>query len=352
MRRILFVNPFGIGDTLFSLVAVEAVRAAAPEAFIGFLCNERTEAIVRLDTSIDRTFVFHRDLLRRLGRKHPLLLWRKLSGLRDALREGRFDTMIDFSLGREYALLAAWSHVRRRVGFDYRGRGTFLTERRAFKSYEGRHVAEFHLDLVETAGFPAARGKGKLPIAIPEETSASVERALRKAGVSPSDSLLAVAPGGGRTWGENARYKQWGPERFAEAAAATGAKAVLLGDRSEGPLVAAVAARLGRRTAVAAVGEPLERVAAYLRRSKALLCNDGGLLHLANALGVRTVSIFGPVDERVYGPYGSDTPHAVLTEPVECRPCYRDFRFPPCPYERRCLELLPAGRAVDALGKM
>ena len=67
---------------------------------------------------------------------------------------------------------------------------------------------------------------------------------------------------------------------------------------------------------------------------------------------VEPAAMFGPVDERAYGPYGSDVTHTVLTEPVPCRPCYKDFRFPPCQYDRRCLELLPVERAVHALEKI
>ncbi|MBI4616067.1 MAG: hypothetical protein HY720_20795, partial [Planctomycetes bacterium] len=83
----------------------------------------------------------------------------------------------------------------------------------------------------------------------------------------------------------------------------------------EKALLSEVASRLGVSAPVAA-GAPLETVCAILLRSTALFCNDGGLLHLANALGVKTVSVFGPVDPRVYGPYGNQTPHEALAENV------------------------------------
>ena len=99
-------------------------------------------------------------------------------------------------------------------------------------------------------------------------------------------------------------------------------------------------------------GESIEKVCALLQRSNFLCCNDGGLLHLANALGVRTVSIFGPVDEKVYGPYGNHAAHEVVTEPVACRPCYKKFHFPPCPYDRRCLKDLAVEKVVAAMRKI
>jgi ADP-heptose:LPS heptosyltransferase len=352
VKRVLVVNPFGIGDVLFSMVLVEALRKALPaDGRIGFLCNERVDGLVRLNTSIDRTFTFNRGLMDRLWRKSPALCWAKTRGLLDLIRTERFDTMIDLSLGRQYAFFAAFVGIRERVGFDFRGRGIFLNRKKKIAGYADAHVADTQLGLLDLVGVPYERGHARIPIAVPDSSKNEVAAMLRKHGFSDTDRLLAVAPGGGRSWGENGRYKQWSPERFAEAANAHGRKVILLGDKSERALLEKTASLIKPHSLVVC-GEPFEKVGALLLRSKALLCNDGGLMHLANALGVPTVAVFGPVDERVYGPYGTDVPHEVLTEPVPCRPCYKDFRFPPCPHDRRCLELLPAERAVRALEKI
>src|SRR3989338_3373361 len=107
-RSFLVINPFGIGDVIFSMTLVEAIRQAHPEAIIGFLCNESTVDLVRLNTSIDHTFVFHRDLFRQLWKKSPLLFFRKLRALLAMIREHRFDTAFDLSLGREYSFFCWW----------------------------------------------------------------------------------------------------------------------------------------------------------------------------------------------------------------------------------------------------
>jgi ADP-heptose:LPS heptosyltransferase len=352
LKRVLVVNPFGIGDVLFSMILVEALRKALPEdGVIGFVCNERVEGLVRLNTSIDRTFTFNRGLMDRLWRKHPILCWIKAKGLLDLIRAERFDTMIDLSLGRQYALFAALVGIRKRVGFDFRGRGIFLNRKKKITGYVDAHAADTQLGLLDLLDVPYEHGRARIPINVHDFSKNEVAAALRKRGFFDSDSVLAVAPGGGRSWGENARYKQWAPERFAEVVNAQGRKVILLGDKSERALLERTAALI-KPLSFVACGEPFEIVGALLLRSKALLCNDGGIMHLANALGVPTVAAFGPVDERVYGPYGTDVPHEVLTESVACRPCYKDFRFPPCAHDRRCLDLLPAERAIRALEKI
>ena len=112
MKKFLVINPFGLWDVLFSMTLVEVLRRNFRDCRIGFLCNERAEALVRLNPSIDKTFVFHRDLLRRLWRQHWLLTYRKLQGLIAAIREEGFDTALDLSLGREYSFFAWRAGIR------------------------------------------------------------------------------------------------------------------------------------------------------------------------------------------------------------------------------------------------
>ena len=72
------------------------------------------------------------------------------------------------------------------------------------------------------------------------------------------------------------------------------------------------------------------------------LTNDSGSMHIASALGVPTVVVFGPTDEIATGPAGRR--NAVLREPVECSPCHRRE----CPIDHRCMTHVTADRAVEA----
>lgn len=355
MKRILIINPFGIGDVIFTMSLVEALRSVYPKAVIGFLCNERTAGLVRLNTSVNQTFVFNRDLFRRLWKKHPFLLLKKLKALLRMVREYQFDAVFDLSLGREYGFFCRWIGIKKRIGFNYKNRGVFLTDKIKIDGYSGRPVAETQLDLLEAAGIARSQARGLLPIKSSDLLKKEMSLFLKGKGLAEKDRLIALAPGGGRSWGANAVFKQWDAEFFAEAVNKyimnNPAKVMLLGDAQERSLLERTAALL-KTSSVVIAGEEIEKVCALLERAELLCCNDGGLLHLANALGVKTVSIFGPVDEKVYGPYGNDTLHAVVTEAVPCRPCYQQFHFPLCPHERRCLRNLPADKVVDAMKKI
>lgn len=320
---------------------VEVLKKAFPDSSIGFLCNERTQSLICMNPSIDKTFVFCRDDFRAFWKKSPVLFFKELWKLLSAIRAERYEALFDLSLGREYSFFGMLLGIKKRIGFDFKGRGIFLNHKKKISGYSGRHVSDIQLELLELAGIAYHRENLKFR--------------LKTVGAVKSEPLLTVAPGGGKTWGNNAIFKQWDPERFAKAANLFiknhSYRVILLGDESERALVEKTAALITPPPEIFC-GETLERVCELLSRSQILLCNDGGLLHLANALGVKTVSLFGPVDEKVYGPYGNAVPNAVLTENVPCRPCYQNFHFPPCVHERQCLEKLSVEKVVAALEKI
>ena len=356
LRRVLVVNPFGVGDVIFTMPLAEILRKSGA-SFVGFICNERTADLVRLDTSIDKTYIFNRDRYRKLWKKNPFLFYRKLSAFLSLIREEGYDTLVDLSLGRQYAFFACLLGIHERIGFDFKGRGTFLTRKKPLKGYENRPVADIQMDLLEWTGFPRPKELPAISLKLPESVQIKTAIFMKQNGFRAGDRILAVAPGGGRSWGENAVYKQWDPERFAAAAdefcrsSTPTKKTILLGERSEAALLEKVRS-LMKTPALLVSSLPLDEAAGLLLKSDVLLCNDGGLMHLANALGVRTVSIFGPVDEKVYGPFGGPAARIVLKKDVPCRPCYSRFHFPPCPHARRCLAELPVATVVEALKKI
>ncbi len=354
-KRILFANPFGIGDVLFSLAAVEAARKSLPRVEIGLLCNERVKELITLYPGVTTVHELDRDRFRKIRTSNPVLFLREYRRLIRSIAEKKYDVMVDYSLGREFSFLGFCAGIHRRIGFDYRGRGFFLNEKTPFEGYEKKSVAESQLEILQSLGIrPPAAGTGPLLSISPElEKRASLffqHEALEDAG-----SFMAMAPGGGKSWGVNAIYKQWNPEKFAEAAntwcVESKAAVLLIGDESERELLEIVRRNLAVPNKMVC-GQSLGVVAALLKRVQFLLGNDGGLIHMAHALGVKTVPIFGPVDEKVYGPYGAYADVEVVCEPVACRPCYSRFHFPPCPHERRCLEQLSVQKVLAAIAKI
>jgi ADP-heptose:LPS heptosyltransferase len=97
----------------------------------------------------------------------------------------------------------------------------------------------------------------------------------------------------------------------------------------------------------------LEGLIAIINNLQILITNDGGPLHIAVALGKKTVSFFGPVDPKVYGPYPTDeNRHIILTKNLDCSPCYNKFRISGCLRNKECLEAIDVQQALDAIKRL
>ena len=199
------------------------------------------------------------------------------------------------------------------------------------------------MDLLPGIGLQRPAHSG-LRLNLPPQSAALSEEHLRSLGIGTGEGILGIVPGGGASWGANARFKQWAPDRFArignQLAERHGLRPLLLGDAEEAPLLKEVSGRMNGRPVTLAPAPSLHLLAGILQRCRLVVGNDSGPMHLACAVGTRTLSIFGPVDASVYGPYPrteEERFHRVALRGLACRPCYQNFRFPPCPWDRACL---------------
>lgn len=352
--RILIANPYGIGDVLFSLPLVRAIRAADPGGFLGYLSNRRTTELLSAWKELGWIGVFEKDEFRsawRESRREGLHHLRRTLG---EIRAQRFDMLVDLSLGWHYGLAGLLAGIPRRAGFDFRDRGKFLTHRLRTRGFHSQTVAEYYLDLLPVIGLPRRAGTD-VRLELPAAAGTQAAEYLRRRGL-PDARLVGIVPGGGASWGPNAVFKQWAPERFAEVGddLARKASAVLIfGDAGEASLAAKVADAMRSPCPKAAVQVPsLLTLAGLLQRCSLVVGNDSGPMHLAAVVGTPTVSIFGPVDPSVYGPFSHRSAHRVVTQGLVCQPCYQGFRFPPCPWDNRCLKQLQPGLVMEQVNAL
>ncbi|MDP8230525.1 MAG: glycosyltransferase family 9 protein [Candidatus Gorgyraea atricola] len=350
-KRILIINPFGIGDVLFSTPLIATIKEKYSGCYIGYICNIRTEEILAANPGIDEVFIFERDEYRELWKKSKLECLKKLCDFWKEIKKRRFDLLFDLSLGREYAFLCWLIGIRERRGFNYKGRGRFLTHKIQFDGFSGRPVAEYYLDAIRDKG-QGTRDKG-LILATTDKDKEYIDAFLKKAGIKEQDTLVGIAPGGGASYGkEKSHYKRWGCEKFAVLAdriASCGAKPILLGGPKEKDLIRDVKLKMQGKPLMGPDAK-IREMACLIKRCNVLVCNDGGLLHIAVSQDTPTVSIFGPTDEKVYGPYPASKKHIVVTNNADCRPCYRRFRLPECT-DRKCMEDLSVDSVFNALSK-
>jgi ADP-heptose:LPS heptosyltransferase len=214
-----------------------------------------------------------------------------------------------------------------------------LTKKISLEAYEGKHVLDYYLELLENINFRIHHRHLEIFTSAEDETW--VSHALLARGIQSTDCVVGIVPGGGASWGKDAVYKRWPAEKFAllcdKIIEKFSAKIILMGDQNESELCQYIKSSVTREVFDFSGTLTIGKLAAVLKRCKLAVVNDGGPLHIAVACGIKTISIFGPVDERTYGPYPS-MGHFVVSRDLACRPCYRRFRLAECEHHQ-CLNI-------------
>lgn len=258
------------------------------------------------------------------------------------MRSENFDCAILLQNAFEAAAVAFLAGIPERIGYARDGRSPLLTKAIAIpKAGEiPRHERFYYLELLRRAGII-----DEMPVS--DRIRLEGSAAARAGGIARfrehglGDCVIGVSPG--------AAYgtaKMWLPERFAEAAnrvaGEIGASVAIFGSKTERALCNEVATILQAKCKNFAgdttLGEFIEMAAAC----RAYLTNDSGAMHIASALGVPTVAVFGATDDTTTGPTG---PLArVIRENVECSPCLKRE----CPIDHRCMTRVDASRVAEA----
>jgi len=348
--KFLIINPFGIGDVLFTTPVIKALRQEYPDGFIGYWSNLRVKSILESNPQINRVFALSRGDLKKIYQESFFNgIWSAIK-LVWQIKKEHFDICLDFSLDHRYSLLAKIIGIRQRIGFNYKGRGRFLTQRIDLAGYQEKHVVEYYLELLKFLGITALDKNLYLNVLPKNELKA--KDILACAGIEEDDLVIGIAPGAGGSWGKDAVYKHWPALKFAQVADRLAtelkAKIVILGDEAEDK-IAEVIVHAMRNKPIDLTGKTsLDILPAVIKNCNLLVTNDGGLMHMAVALGVRTVSVFGPVSEKVYGPFPEQSNHVVLKWDTNCRPCYNNFRLPVCDKDKGCLKQVSVDAVFDA----
>jgi len=283
--RFLVVRLGSLGDIIHTFPAVAALRESFPLARIVWLTHPRWE------------FLVHRS---RLASEVWTVETRALSSLQESvgrLRQNSWTAAIDYQGLWKSAMLPFFGGATRRIGFSSAtvrefGVPVLYTER---VETSRAHITEQNGDLSLRAG--AQRGTASGSLQIPEEDQAAACSRLREQAL---DRYVVLSPGGG--W----RSKCWPAERFGALCRklheSLGLRCVVNAGPGDDDLAAALLNASGDAGAFV-YRSSLGELMALLRGAACVVAGDTGPLHLAAALGTRTVALFGPTDPARNGPY-------------------------------------------------
>ncbi len=317
-----------------SLPAIHALRQAMPEADIAVVARPSVADVYAREKAVDRVVAYPKPK----G-------WGERYRFAASLRAERFDAAILLQNAFDAALMAWLARIPVRIGYDRDARGVLLTEPIPVPEPGDTppHERFYYLELLRRAGIvEKAPDVNEIRLAGIEEARESGLRRMAELGIA--GPAIGISPGA--AYGN---AKRWLPERFAEAGAQVAgelkASVLLFGSPAERPLCDEVGAPLTSAgiavhnlAGTTTLGEFIDLAAGC----QVFLTNDSGAMHVASALGLPTVAVFGATDDSTTGPTGANA--RVVREPVTCSPCL----LRECPIDHRCMIRVSAGRVAEA----
>jgi heptosyltransferase-2 len=310
---ILVRTPNWLGDTVMALPMLAALRAAQPDARITLV--GRWAPLLTGQGVGDVLVPYPKE---RAPRRH----------VAGTLSQERPDVAILLPSSFESAF-AAWRWgARRRVGYATDGRDILLTHPLPVPSPRLHQVDEYAA-LLAPLGIEVAVGAPQWSLPKSAATETEVDELLAGAGLDAGGPLVGLHLGA--AFGSSKLWPAEAYGRLARLLTADGLRPVLLGTGDDAATAAAVARAAAMEVASMVGRDRAALLPRLLSRLRCLVSGDTGVAHLAAAVGVATVTLFGPSDRRLTAPRGPVA--RVLDREVPCSPCFR----PTCPIDHICL---------------
>jgi len=333
MGRILIRGTNWIGDAIMTLPAVASVRASYPKSHIAMLVKPAVADVYRLFSDLDEIIIYENKFDNPTG----------VLKLARTLKDKRFDTAILLQNAIEAAIIALLAGIPTRAGFDSDARGLLLTHRvHRTNEIKKVHQIDYYLEMVKALGCVDANRELHM------ETKINILEArniVRKFIPDEKKTLIGIAPGA--TYGP---AKKWLPERFAAVAQRLSkdfsAQVILMGGKADGETAQEVQKSTGVEL-INLCGKTAVWEAVYLiSQCRLFISNDSGLMHVAGALNVPTVAIFGSTNPTTTSPVGNKS--VIVRREVPCSPCLKRT----CPTDFRCMKLISVEDVLQVARKL
>ncbi len=329
-KRILIIQLRRVGDVVFTLPVIGALRRQFPSAQIDFLVEKPGDQMVRLHPEINNTLVYDSS--------------RPLRWLRE-IRSKKYDWVLDFHSNGRTLMLSAASGASVRAGF----KGPIsrqIVYTHSVPTTTDKYLPEQKLDILRALGVPC--GGWTWGLRIPKEESLWAEQFLRESGVIPGEILIGLAPATRRP------IRAWREERFAEVAEkliSESSKILFLYGPGEIDLIRQVKNGIKNGSTEKVIIPPeisLLKLAALIQKCGAVVAVDNGPKNMAVALDVPTITLSGPTNPLSFDPF-EDPRHLVLRDSkLHCISCGTNL----CAYKHECMDNISVDQVLRGLNEL
>ncbi len=309
------------------------LRKTFPNAEITAMCQRPVGDLLEKDPHVNEVFSFEK----------PSMMSRHAErrGLVQKLRSGNYDLGVLLTNSFSSAWLLWQGRVKQRIGFAGNWRKFLLTRALPIPQEKGEeHLVTTYKRLLAPLGIPVSETEPRLYLDEAERELAG--KILERFEVPSGVKLIGIHPGA--AYGE---AKCWLPERFREVTRKLLEKdpdcyVLFLGSTAQNALIKEICEPLPARAVNLAGVTTVRELMALIAQVNVLLTNDSGPMHVASALGVPLVALFGSTNATATGPYNGGT---IINKNVVCSPCYKRV----CPIDFRCMKQITVEEVVDAI---
>ena len=314
MQKILVIRADGLGDVVTSTPFLAQLREIFPNSEITLLAATASKELIEPMPVFDEIIYFDLPWFFK-GQKQKLT---KLLRLIAAMRKEKFELAIDIRGDFRNNILMYLVKAKYRLGFGITGCGFLLSH--VITIPENSHMVAASLSLIEYLN-PQDKGEHRLKLWIPDEDRNFADGFLKANGIDPAGKNVVVTIHPGAKW----YGRKWAPENYARIADSLidtyNAVVILAGSADDVETVKEIALLMNNKPLEAAGKTSLAQLLALLERSDVCLGVDSGPVHMAAAIGTKTLALFGPARREAAGPWGDNSTVITKQDNFDCSPC-------------------------------
>jgi len=324
IKKILCIKPRGIGDIVLSTIILDDLKKYFPAAEIHYL----TETFAK-DSLANNPLVL---------KIHTMDKTEFVLKVAARLRKEKYDLIIDLWSNPRSAQITFLTHAKYRVGFSYRGR-RYAYNILGTSDKGEHHSAEHNLELLKALRIEITSKRIHFYVSKEDDNWA---KEYMITNLPSRKKIVGIIPSGG--WAS----KRCDAAKWVEICNTMKEKydVVFLilwgpGDEADAEFIKnslADEAVLGHETNIG-------KLSALIKNCDIVIANDSGPMHIAAALGVPTLGIFGPTNPKAHGPYSPNSDY-VIKEDLHCIICNKLV----CPYKHECMTELSVDEVLGKVG--
>ncbi len=322
IKKILIIKLKGIGDVVLSTVVLDNIRNDFPDAVIDFLTEPPSLPVFENLKQVNSVLVYRKKSF--------------LSGLKIifTVMVKRYNLVLDFYSNPRTALITFLSLAKYRAGFPYRGR-TYAYNLFGPQERSKYHSADLHLQFLKNVGL--SYSTKNLYFSLKKKDDEFAKKFFEQQ-FNKSENIVGLCPGGG--W----ESKKCDPVKFAEIGKAIiekyNVKLLVLWGPDDLQDAKEIVRQVNKNIVLSSATN-ISEMAALMKSCKFIVSNDSGPLHIATAVNIPVLGIYGPTDPKLQGPYGEKHEYIRFDE-LDCINC----NLLKCPKQHECFLLLPIDKVM------